>query len=417
MSLYSRMYGWQFSEVEKEFLFNRDSTGYVRYDTADGVFFYLDPSLFLKAPKQVIYCVEKGCIPPPKDECIEASITNEKKFILRDSQGPLKVTVKYVGDWKIFDPTPIALRKKPVLDSDEFVEFFKIPFIGEEEVVNGIGLCSALRTVSAPPAAQEQIGGINTAVLGKRQPWMKFKRVMRVIPSEFNRVTAKYFYDIADRERAPNNKYNSEVNLTYHNPKETPMDIPIPLVDEVRTGQTHLDEIYELSPFVTSFMLDALMLKPEISPGIENAVAEVVYQLREDYYQSGRAAYSQNLGGSVPKLLLSLGRLQRKLEISNNEVPKIVELWADMHWNSTKIQRVGEQLDLDRFYYLSGDARKLYSELIDLFGIDSPVPANEVKQLISIPKDRYEDAFDELNIKGLVIRYPNDRIKVLDLQK
>ncbi len=417
MSLYDRMYGWQFSEVEKEFLFNRGDTGYVRYDTPDGRFFYLDPSLFLKASKSVIYCIE-GCNPPPEGECVEVAITNEKELTLRDDQGIFKITVRSVCDWKIFDPTPIALRTKPALDQSEFIEFFQVPFIGEEDIIGGIGLCSALRIVSAPPSVLEGVGGINTAVLGKSQPWMRFKKIMGVIPSEFSRATAKYFYDTADKERTPSHKRNLEVNLTYRNPKQTPMDIPIPLVDEIRTGKAYLEEIEELSPFVTSFMLDALMLKPGVPSGVEDAISEGIYQLREDYYRAGRGpTYMQNLGEAVPKLSLALGRLQRKLEISNDDVHEAVDLWGNMYWLSTKILRVGDQLDLNRFYQLSADAKKLYYELIDFFGIDIAVPLSEARQTIPIPKDRFEDAFEELNMKGVVVKYPSGRIKVLDLQE
>ena len=75
MSLGDRGYGYELSEIEKEFIFNRVDAGFVRYNVVNGRSFYLDPSPYLKTHKAEIFVAE-NCQPPRNREFVEVSVYN-----------------------------------------------------------------------------------------------------------------------------------------------------------------------------------------------------------------------------------------------------------------------------------------------------------------------------------------------------
>ncbi|HQC12699.1 MAG TPA: hypothetical protein PKY15_04995, partial [Methanoregulaceae archaeon] len=185
MTLKNRLYGHSLSAIEKELIFSREDTGFVRQIHSSGAVFYLDPSPFLETPRRELYVAH---CPPPENGClVHASVSTVKQEMMKDAAGYYSLEVKYVDSWSRVDPNSLCSRRG-ILSPEEIHDYFTKPYLGEEEVVDGIALCSALYAVSSPPLSDEK-GGVYAAVLGKNKPWLGFKKSLGVIPREFMKAT------------------------------------------------------------------------------------------------------------------------------------------------------------------------------------------------------------------------------------
>lgn len=409
MSLGDRGYGYELSEIEKEFIFNRVDAGFVRYNTVNGRSFYLDPSPYLKTPKAEIFVAE-NCQPPRNREFVEVSVYNAEDVIQKAKGGYSKFHKKYINSWKSIDTNKIVRRRR-LFDPGDITNFFKSPYLGNKDIIEGICLCSALYAVSSPPISNE-IGGINAAVMGKKRPWSGFKTIMGVIPKEFQQSSSRNFYKISDKEMVVNPKRSLEVNLAYLNPESIPMHIPLALEVEAKTVRNYKENIKAESPMVRAYILDSLIIQPTIPNNLESYLTDSIYSLTNDFKGAG-FSYKQDWGSVVPKISLSFARLNSELKITKKYVEEAVDLWSDMFY-LTK-QAVSTPLPVAKFYKLGDNERKLYAELIDIFGADVSIPEPEAIKNTSLSELDYAEAIKNLNIYGLIIKMPNKHIKVLEL--
>ncbi|MDD1710335.1 MAG: hypothetical protein LUQ37_05440 [Methanoregulaceae archaeon] len=411
MTLKNRFYGHSLSAIEKELIFSRVDTGFVRQIHSSGAIFYLDPSPFLHTPKREVYIAL--CPPPENGALVHASVSAVKQDMMKDRAGYYTLEVKYVESWSPVDPNVLYPRLGSI-SPEEIHDYFTKPYLGDEEVVNGIALCSALYAVSSPPLLEEK-GGVYAAILGKRKPWLGFKRSMSIIPQEFRKTTSPFFYTISETEKKVENTKAEEINLAFLNPEQIPMHIPVVLDEvEVRTSKSYTLDMQSLTPMVMAFILDSLILKPEIPQSLESHVTDMFHTVVEEFKGSGWAPYKQDFNSLVPRLSRSFARYHAHRKLSKKDITEAIDLWSDMYYRAKKV--VSTQYDVARLYRLDDRSRKLYLDLVDSFGLEIPIPLQEVRSHITSFKNKedFEEALDTLNRFGLLIMPRKDSIKILD---
>jgi hypothetical protein len=99
---------------------------------------------------------------------------------------------------------------------------------------------------------------------------------------------------------------------------------------------------------------------------------------------------------------------------SYREPTGAVDLWSDMYYRAKKV--VSTQYEVSRLYRPDDRSRKLYLDLVDSFGLEIPIPLQEVRSLITSGKNEgdFEEALDTLKRYGLLIKPGHDSIKILD---
>ena len=411
MTLKNRIYGHSLSAIEKELIFSREDTGFVRPIHASGAVFSLDPSPFLQTPKREVYITH--CPPPGKHALIQATVSAVRQDIMRDRDGYYTLVVKDVEAWSPVDPNTLV-RKQGLLSPDEIRDYFTQPYTGEEEMVDRVALCSALYAVSSPPLPEEK-GGVYAAVLGKRKPWLGFRKSLGIIPREFQKISSPYYYSISDQEKKVPNTQAEEINLAYHNPERFPMHIPVVLDEvEVRSAKTYSLDMQSLSPMVTAFMLDALIIRPEIPASLESYVTDSLYTVLEEFKGSGWVPYTQDFSSLVPRLSLSFARYNAHLKLSKEDVTQAVDLWSDMYYQAKRV--VSTQYEVSQLYRLDDNSRKLYLNLVESYGLETPIPLNVVREQNALFRNDwdFEEAINTLNRYGLLTKPGHDSIKILD---
>ena len=411
MSLKDRSRGYEFGEFEKDLIFHRENTGFVERLSKDGRLFSLNPSPYFDANDNLHYYAE-SCDPPQNHKCIEVEVLSEDIAYIPQRDGWKKDILKKVGGWKPFDYQQLLQRKK-LIDYDQIINFFSYVYRGDDDIIKRIATCSALYAFSSPPVT-ESLGGVNTAVLSKKTLWDVFKKPMKIIPQEFFRSNSKFFYCMSDKEKILPSLSSEEINLAYLRPEKMMADIPIVLDDVSIKGNPNIiqQDIEDNKKFITAYLLDSLMLKPDPIKTVEKAVTNAVYEISEEYSRSGISPYRQNLGDAIPTLSASITRLHLDPETKSKHVKEVLDLWKEMH---RKVKyRMGDSLPVSKYYDLSDNARKFYSELNDTFGKEFWIPIHEVLAITSLKNDTdFTHALNELVEHGLAIR---DRrgIKILD---
>lgn len=403
------MYGYSFSEIEKEILFRNRDMGFVRPANTVGTVFYLDPSPFLKTPKREVYVAL--CPPPQKGALIRVSVSETREEILRDRVGYYRLLIHSVTAFEPVDPATL-LRHHSLLHPDEVTEFFSLPYIGEEEIVNEIAMCSALYTISSPPLS-DQKGGINAAVLGRSKPWAGFKRGMDIIPSELKRESSDYFYRLSMLEENYANLRSREISLAFLNPEHVPMHIPLVLDVEIKNLSKYKETLQVQKPLVTAFMLDALLMQPVVPDNLHGSMIDSMYELVSDVKGSGNIPYTQDFNSLIPRLGASFARYNARFNVRSDDIKKGVNLWSDMFYRAKKI--VSTQHPVAQLYRLSDAARRLYVDLNDVYGIENPIMVAEIPAHIRGAKkpDIFEEALEDLNRQSLVYRVNHSTIKLL----
>jgi len=410
MTLKTRVYGHSLSSIEKELIFSRKDTGFVRSIHPSGALFYLDPSPFIQTPKREVYIAH--CPPPDNGALIEASVSEEKEDLMKDRVGYYTLTVKYVDSWSPVNPN--TLVKRGTLTGDDIREYFTRSYVGEVENVEGVALCSTLYAVSSPSFPEEK-GGVHAAVLGKKKPWRGFRKSLDIIPREFLKDNSPFFYSIAEKEKNVEPIRADEINLAYLNPEKFPMHIPIVLDEiEIRPPKEYSLDMQSMNPLVTAFILDSLLLRPEIPAGLESYVTDTLHAVIDEFKGSGWVPYRQDFGSLVPRLSLAFARYHSHLKLSKKDVTQAVDTWSDMYYQAKSV--VSTQYEVSRLYRLDDRSRKLYIDLVDAFQLETPIPMQEVRTQITSFRNEwdFEEALDTLNRNGLLIKPGGDSIKILD---
>lgn len=395
MSLTRRSRGYEMSVVERELVFNDkySNVGFVKYDTKEGDYFYLHPSPFLRTFRNEIYHISDS--PPPECQFIEAKVVDDNIIPLSNSGET--ITVKEVSSWKFFDPTPLAQRRK-LLDFEEVIEYFTHPLKGEETVVEEIAWCASLFAFSSPPITDE-VGGIKTAVYGKNYQWELFRRPLKCIPFEFLKPSSDYYYYISKTERNPG-KTSGEINLAIFQPERLLSDIPIIFenISERKFSRDGSQPLKEEAGIITAYLLDALLLKPTFSDKIEDMMHDAVYRLRDEYYSSGQRAYHQNIGDALPKLASAYARLRASPDITQEDVNHVMDLWFTMYRKAKNLPFY--PATVSDLYLFSGDSRKVYVILQDVYGSDCWIPLDEAIEATGMDEIEVNIAIDTLVEKG-----------------
>lgn len=410
-SLKNREFGYQFSGVEYSLIFENENIGFVRFVDQSENLFYLDPSPFLNTPKAELYVLEN--LPFPKrGELIEVSVSGTDHKIQEIKGTFFKTIIKYVRNWKKINPNILIHRK--TLQPVEFKNFFIQAFKGDREYIEQIGYCLSLYAVSSPQNSDYEKGGLNSAMLSNNKQWNTFRRIMEVIPSEFKQTSARNFYKLLDKEKLINPINSAEVSLAYHNPISMPVQIPVALDVETKSVSDYKDNIEYEIPMVRAYMLDALLFQPEIPQKLDSYVTDCVYNLIDDIKKSGSIPYNQHLGSAIPKLSSSFARLNFQIETTKDDIIKCVDLWSDMFFYAKKA--ASTQLTTQELYKLSGNARKLYIDLNENFGIDILVDRECVKENSNLSEWDLEEALRELDLKGAIYCPDMRHIKLLDFK-
>ncbi len=414
MGLRNRELGYEFSGIEYKLLFEKDNVGYVRFPDKERELLYLDPSPFLFTPKKEIFVFD-NCCPPENGKLIEVTVSETDKKIYEVKGGFVSYTIKHIRDWKKVEIDKILHRK--VLQPSEFTDFFCRPFKGDKDYIKKIGYCLSLYAISSPQILDYEKGGLNSALLSRDRQWSTFKRIMNVIPEEFKRSSSRNFYKFLDNENEETIKplNSSEVSLAYHNPLNMPVQIPIEMKNiEPRPVLNYLGDIKFELPIVKAYILDALLYEPEVPKKLESYTTDCVYRIIDEIKKSGRIPYSQNLGSAVPKLSLSFARLNFKTETTKDNITEGVDLWFEMFRNAKRM--ASTQFSPNDLYKLTENARMLYIDLNDAFGMDVKIHKEDIKKNTNLPEWDLDQALQELNIKGALYCPGNQWYVLLDFR-
>jgi len=403
MGLTDREFGFELSVVEKELIFTEKyaNTGFVQYDTRKGDYFFLHPSPFLKTPKREIYHIFGS--PPPEHRFVELEIVDEKQKTL-DNSGNTWINVKEAENWRLFDPSPLAEKRK-IMDYREIIEFFTYPYKGEEESVEEIAGCSSLFAFSSPPD-DNLSGGINSAILGKDSQWNLFNKPLKIIPNEFRRFNTDYFYYISKIEK-DFTKTSIENNIAIHRPKNLLSDLPIIILDETqkKLSRQYNEQIEIESKIITAHLLDALLLQPHATKKVEKLMYEKIIEMREEYYSAGLLPFNQNIGGAVPKLASSYCRLQSSSNIDKEDVDFVVDLWVSMRQRAEKL--ADSPMKHNHMLELASDSRTVFLKLYDIIGADTEISMADAVRELRMDPEEFELAVDSLINKGYCVRRNN----------
>lgn len=411
MSLNDRSAPSELSAIEKELLYNREHAGFVKPAGEGSALFYLDPSPFLWTEKPGIYCCE-GTDTPPEGELVEVSVGKVREEKMIGSIGALSREVRYVDDWRVMDAATL-FTSGPTLPPSEYIAYFSSSLPGDDEIAERMGLTSALSSVSSPPAPGEP-GGMNTAFLGRDPAWLQFRRLMRIIPGEFTRSKSRFFYRISGKERPPVHFESNEINLAFRNPRATYMHLPLSFTARERTAPPPPGSaMREIAPRIRPYLLDALLLSPELPERLCRLIVEGVYEINEELRSRPLIPCRFDIDAVIPRLGRSFARLQAEAQVTTGMIRSSLSLFRDNLADA--VEAAPSPLLLSDVYRLSIHAWKLYLALADRFGTDTFIPAAEVHDDPLLAGTPYRGALRDLRVAGYLIRPKHDRYLLLDL--
>lgn len=400
MALFDRTLGSEFSEVEKALIFEKKyaSTGYVEYSTKSGDCFYLHPSPFLKTTRNEIYHTSQYP-PPPNHTFIQTHVIDETEFSVGMCENNW-LTCKEIDTWCEFDPSSIASRRK-TLDYAEIIHYFTKFYKGEAENVNEIAGCSTLFTFSSP-SNEARCGGINSAVLGRPYQWALFNKSLGLLPLEFRNSISDYYYYISKFEK-PILKITGERNIAIHNPKNLLSDIPLVILDESpkKLSKEFQGQLAIEAKVIQANLLDALLIRPQTNTLIEKMMIDEILKMREECYSVGIMPYNQNLG-AIPKLAASYCRLKSNIDIRQEDINYVVDLWFEMRKRAGKIE--ASTMKTSHMLELTSDARRVYLKLHDIFDVETEISMIEALRETKMEALDLELAVDSLENKGYCLR-------------
>ncbi len=401
MSLNDRWIGSELSGVERELACNKkyEDVGFVEYYRNNPQYFYLHPSPFLKTNSSVLYVADPSVVSqgsPPEHRFVQVRVIDEVRQPL-DTRGEEWLTFKDIGGWKEFD-VGILAKQRQIMDFREIIEYFTYPYNGEAENVEAISGCSALFAFSAPPV-HDELGGIRSAVFGKKHQWDIFRRPFDIIPNEFRKVNSYYYYHFSNSEVRVR-KSQGEINQAILKPQTLVADIPVAIDSESgkKLSPEYRDILKEESGIVRGQLLDGLFITPKSTEAIEKVMTEAVYELREEYLASGQRPFRQNISGAIPKLASSYARLQSNSEIRKDDIKYVMDLWSSMSHKTEKIQ--SSPLKIRDAFTLTGDSRTLYYRLYDVFGADRPISFADAVKIASMDPLDVKLAYESLEERG-----------------
>ena len=400
MSLFNRTIGSELSQIERALLFDKKypNVGYVEYYPKSKEYFFLQPSPFLKRPeKELYYCTQ---FPPPQNHIfIETHVVEETSVSLGTSEDRW-IPLKIIDRWQPFDPSVLAARRK-TMDFLEIIDYFTRYYKGESDSVNEIAGCTSLFAVSAPPKEQT-CGGIKSAILSRDHQWNLFNKSLQVLPPELRKLTSDYYYYISKVEKEIS-KTTGETNIAIQRPKKLLSDIPIVILDESpkKISKEFQDQLEIEAKIITPNLLDALLIRPQSTRKVEKLMINEIHKMREECYSAGLMPFNQNMG-AIPKLASSYCRLQSSTDIRSEDVHYVTDLWFEMWRRAEQIE--SSPMKTSHMLELTGDARKIFLKLYDIFGAETEISMAEAIRETNLEALDLELAVDSLENKGYGIR-------------
>ena len=451
MSLYDRSWGYELTELEKELIFRRENTGYVKWVDKKRRIAHVYPSPFLRTNENEYYIFLTEDLPEERD-LIECKVENTQRIPLNQ---PIKgqyyyLIKKEVVEWKRINPykllkkitltdlgldpmtlnldeeTMKALKRteywdghlRSLVDLDLARELVRFPFKSADEIITDTIL---MYLMSSPPKGYR--GGITAAALiGKKSVWNALQKLFTAIPSEFKRINSLYYYK---HSTTPGNLVldsitAEEVNLEFTNPEHIHIHVPQPLLDvTVREGA--ISKIKDELFLLRLFMLQGLLLTPRIREGAEEAIREGIFKVHEAMILSREKLPFLIDMTFVKRVPLSMGRLTMKEEIGKRDIKMVIDNWLDAYSEALKIEvkRIAP-----RFYFkLTKHERIVYNTIAELGGFDRPVSLNELLNEISkkihgkeLSEEFVEKILNELRLKGYIYEPRSGWVRAVELK-
>ncbi len=393
------------STVEKFNLFGPDGKGlkdnphgYVRYKNLqekEAGIFYLDPSRDLPTVENKVYFYQ-GKQKPEEKEYIKVMITELEPMKESDGHGGLKVTHVYqVINWEIVNISKILRtyiiegHDKP-LQQEEYLDFMSLS-IKRKYLTDQIRYSLALYTVASPEMNQYQKGGINTSILTNFEPekvWRSYKRLNSVIPPEFKKPEALFFYEHKEFDKTPNKKkyedsdfLNSrarEISISYQTNLAVPVELPLPLNVEFRFAKDVREDFkYDLAAG-RGFMLDTLSFQPVIPDEEKRYFLDTVYEFRDQFRSLHNDFFwlkkSLDISASLlVRLCSSFARFNFETTVNKENIREAKDLWSDLQRDVIKIGAAAKIFK--KFYDNTADEKRVLAELTTMkeTGIETTV--------------------------------------------
>ncbi|WP_135610244.1 hypothetical protein [Methanococcoides sp. AM1] len=412
-TLKTREFGYELSGFEHNLIFEKDEIGFVRFDGRSRSIFYLDPSPFFQSPKREIYAIRDSDVPlPSKNELIEVTSFELERVVSGKMNNLVNTNVKYVRSWEKIDPNKLLHRK--VMNSEEYVDFFKRPFKKEAENIDEIAQTLALCSVSSNAVGINEKGGIDSGIISKKSGWEHFKSIMRIIPKEFKSTKSAYYYNSLEVEKNVNSIDSLEVNLSIFNPKEMFVHVPVTFDIDTRRRDEYLKDISFEIPFARAQLIDSLMFQPVITKKAEKRLTDRIYDMIETFTHADKLSYKQDLGDAGPKIASSIARMNFKTEVSVDDVDNGYYNWLDMFHHSQQFR--DSNLETNEIFRLSENARNLYLEMEQYFGVDTIIDIADIEKITHLSPKALSDAISKLVSVGAAYSPRQKTIKLLSFR-
>ncbi|RLI81670.1 hypothetical protein DRP04_05630 [Archaeoglobales archaeon] len=406
-----RIWGYELAEIEKELIFEKENTGYVRWEDRKHGIACLDPSPFLKTTKFEYYVFQ--CEYPKEGMLIEAEIDQVREILDKDKEGVMRrFQVKFVTGWRELNPFEIIRHKKPLISRDELRYALLSPFTRKD---NAIADSIAVYLASSPPFANRKGGIIAGCLIRNKRIWRTFTKILSVIPPQFRSIRSRYYYDFKYGEPTNLNVEKmapAEINLDYVNPENIHIHVPQPLVDvDVKPVREFEPWLKEVRPLVRALILQMVLLNPKIDKMAERALLDEIYEIHDNLLANGTAPFKPDLT-SIQRIVTSLSRLEMCQEVTPRKVTEAAEFWLKAYEESLKI--TSRIIDLRGFFKLDEKSRKLYMIIRD---IGSEVSEAEIYREATKRKMNEFDvelALEELRIKGFIIQLPSGKYAIVE---
>ena len=405
-SLFSREYGFELAGFERAIIQKKD-VGFVVKVDHESRYFRLAPSPFLNHYK-TLYVVEKGVDIPPKGAFIRVSKYEEKQFM----SGREVIKVKVVRGWEFADFSSF-LKEKPVFDFDDLWiilgKTFKKP---RDDILSSI----AIYLASSPPYDILR-GGLVGLVVARKQTWYAYKRIFDyVIPREFQRETAPYYYGYqynkVDPYQEPLKPY--EVCMDYVNPPE-PMyfHIPQPLVNIETNPVSEFDDLFkDYGGGLAGYMLHYLHLQPKVENQevLDKRIEEIMLEIKR---VDGDIVLPPDFT-FLERIAKAVARLKLREKVKKEDLDFVENIWLDCYKES--LQLCKKPIPLAKYYSLGRDEKIIYALVKDLAVNDKVEKRVIVEEGVKLFGDEFyiEKLLERLIRKGYLYQPRYGVIKIVD---
>lgn len=405
-----RIYGYQFSGIEYYTTFEKEDCGFVRLDGRSKRRFYLDsyPGYSIKKD---MYVIVDGEIPETND-LVEITSYDVEKEHIETKNGFEYLTTKYVQKWKKINPQKIINRKP--LPSEEFINYFRCPFVSENMDLYDTAKCMAMYAVSSHIKGFDNVGGIHSGTRITEKQANVLNKLLNGIPTEFKKIASDKYYVSIKQNKAPTFQNKSEININYLNPESVFCQIPLYLNLDLKRKSDYFENLEHMEPLIQAQIRDAVLFKPDISDMEKKRLLDYTYEMMEHYKDNSTLGFHLDLSATAAKISTALARTQYDKELSKKVIEDSVQTWIDNFDFVSK--RIGSNLNLEEESRLSRPTLMLYGTLEDTHGIDTQIMIEDAQKVSKLNEWEFEAALSELKMKNAIMCPDNYSIRLIDLK-